>query len=567
MGSGVRRLLVRGPNWIGDAVMSEPALAELRRLFPKAEISLLVKPHIAALFSGHPAVDRLVVYEDLARHAGIIGKWVLASSLRRAGFDLAVLFQNAFEAALLAFLAGIPRRYGYGTDGRSLLLTDPIPRPNSQCLLRHKIHQVDYYFELLRQLGSGRRLGAPKLYVSSGEEEQAQQVLHMQGVETSDLVIGVNPGSTYGGAKRWLPERFAETADRLLDRVRNLSSRVHIVIVGGKGEERLGHEIAERMRVKPIVLSGQTTIRELMGIIKRCALFLTNDTGPMHIAAAFEVPTVGMFGPTDDQETGPVGELKTLVRHQVECSPCFLRECPIDHRCMTRITVEEVVEAAISQLQVGKFESSKYPDPNFKTLGLSNLKTPLSGVTVFLDRDGTLNVERGYVTVPEQLELHAGAAQAIARLNQVGARVVLITNQSAIGRGLVTVGALEAIHAQLHVLLSAAGAKLDGVYVCPHHPDDHCECRKPATGLVKRAVADLGLDLTISYMVGDQKRDVDLARAIGARSVLVLTGPTSLEGLNAIKAEGYGPDHVARTLPEAVNWILEAVKARSTTNV
>jgi heptosyltransferase-2 len=563
----VRRLLVRGPNWIGDAVMSEPALAELRRLFPKTEISLLVKPHIAALFGGHPAVDRLVVYEDRTRHAGIIGKWVLASSLRRVGFDLAILFQNAFEAALLAFLGGIPRRYGYATDGRSVLLTDPIPRPDSQRLLCHKLHQVDYYFELLRSLGSGKRLGSPKLYLSPAEDEQAQQLLHRHGVNPSDLVIGLNPGSTYGGAKRWLPERFAETADRLLERVRTRSRHAHIVIVGGKGEEQLGHEIAERMRVQPIVLSGQTTIRELMGIIKRCALFLTNDTGPMHIAAAFEVPIVGIFGPTDDQETGPVGDLKTLVRRQVECSPCFLRECPIDHRCMTRITVEDVFDAAVRQLPVGTFQGSTYQDPNMTTLRLSDVETPLRGVTVFFDRDGTLNVERGYVTAAEQLELHPGAAEAIARLNQSGARVVLITNQSAIGRGLVTDSRLEEIHAQLQVLLNTAGGKLDGIYVCPHHPDDHCECRKPATGLVKRAVADLGLDLTASYMVGDQKRDVDLARAAGSRSVLVLTGPTSLEALNAIRAEGYAPDHVAHTLLEAVNWILDDVKARSTNNV
>jgi heptosyltransferase-2 len=234
---------------------------------------------------------------------------------------------------------------------------------------------------------------------------------------------------------------------------------------------------------------------------------------------------------------------------------------------MTRITVEEVFEAAMGQLQVGKFQSSKYEDTNLKTLGLSDVKTSLRGLTVFLDRDGTLNVERGYVTAPEQLELHPGTAEAIARLNRAGARVVLVTNQSAIGRGLVTDAELERIHAQLQLLLKGAGAKLDSIYVCPHHPDDHCECRKPATGLVKRAVADLSLDPTASYMVGDQKRDVDLARAVGSRSVLVLTGPTSLEALHAIQTEGYGPDHVAHTLPEAVSWILEDVKARSTNNV
>lgn len=559
--SSVKRLLVRGPNWIGDAVMSEPALAELRGLFPKAEISLLVKPPIAELFSGHPSVDRLFVYESRDRHAGLMGKWRLASSLKRVGFDLAILFQNAFEAAFLAFLAGIPKRYGYATDGRQLLLSDPIPRPDHPRKMHRTIHQADYYFNLLQSLGSSSRVTSPTLYLAPADEHQAAQLLRESGVGESDILIGVNPGSMYGGAKRWLPERFAQTADRLLQQMRK-ERPAHVVIVGARGEEPVAQAIADGMRVKPIVLSGRTTIRELMGVIKRCAVFITNDTGPMHIAAAYNVPVVAVFGPTDHRETAPLGDRQAIVRHPVECSPCFLRECPIDHRCMSRIAVDDVYDAAVRQLQVGKFESSKSQEPNFRTLELSDLKTPLRGVTIFLDRDGTLNVEHGYVTAPEQLELHPGAAVAVARLNEAGGRVVVITNQSAVGRGLLTEAGLDAIHTRLKELLRTAGARLDAVYVCPHHPEEGCGCRKPQPGLIMRAVAELGVDLTASYVVGDRRRDVDLGRTVGSRTVLVLTGPQSAEELRAMKRDGYAADHVAESVREAANWILEDVTHR-----
>lgn len=336
-GSAVRRILIRATNWIGDAVISEPALAAVRELFQKAEITLLARPAVAELFGGHPAFDRIVLYDHRRRHAGLVGKWRLAGELRRFRFDLAILFQNAFEAALLAFLAGIPHRYGYATDGRGWLLTKAvgIPKP-----LRME-HQVRYYLDLLRPFGANEAVRSPRLFLSEKEEEAMNRRLAEAGLAESDVVIGLNPGSTYGGAKRWLPERFAETADRL---AQDCGGRV--VIVGAAGEEALGQAIADAMRNKPVVLSGRTTIRELMAAIKRCRLFLTNDTGPMHIAAAFGVPVVAVFGPTDSRTTAPFGSGHVIVRRPVECAPCLLRECPIDHRCMTQVTVDQVYEAA-----------------------------------------------------------------------------------------------------------------------------------------------------------------------------------------------------------------------------
>src|SRR6185295_5467065 len=347
----IKRLVVRGPNWIGDAVMCEPALVALRRLFPSAEITLLAKPNISEVLRGSPGFDRVLAYEVPGRHAGLAGKWALASQLRRENFHLAVLFQNAFEAALLALLAGIPHRYGYATDDRRLLLTQAIPAP-----ARFKMsHQVQYYLDLLRPLGSLDVHQPPRLYLTNAEDQAAERSLSEAGIMPTDFLIGVNPGSIYGGAKRWLPDRFAQTADRLVQSYQAQTGKSGgVVIVGAPGEEALGQEIAARMRHRAVVLTGRTTIRELMAVIKRCALFLTNDTGPMHIAAAFDVPLVAVFGPTDASTTGPCGDRHSLVRHAVQCAPCLLRECPIDHRCMTGVTVDMVLEAALNQLQVGK---------------------------------------------------------------------------------------------------------------------------------------------------------------------------------------------------------------------
>lgn len=539
--SSVRRIVVRGPNWIGDAVMSEPALSAVRRLFPQAELTLLVKPAVAELFKGHPDVAHILVYDDRGQHAGLSGKWRLANELRRGRFDLAILFQNAFEAALLAFLAGIPRRYGYATDGRRLLLSDPIPRPGRTAIS----HQVHYYLEMLRPLGCEEGAKPPRLVLFREEETAMAKRLMESGVGGDELVIGLNPGSTYGGAKRWLPERFAETADRLAGQ-----SGAKVLIVGARGEEPLARAIAEKIQAGTVVLSGQTSVRELMAAVKRCAVFVTNDTGPMHIAAAFGVPVVAVFGPTDWRTTAPFGTGHTLVRQPVDCSPCLLRECPIDHRCMTRVTVDEVYHAAVVQMAT---KQAVVPGARHSAFNTQHL--PLHGVTVFLDRDGTTNRDTGYIKTPEELQIFPGAVEAVARLKQAGARVVMVTNQSGVGRGLFSVETLAAIHARLRAVFEAGGAPFDGLYYCPHHPDDGCACRKPGTVMIERAVADLGLDLSRAYVVGDQRRDIDLARRIGAKGLLVTTGPTSAQALEELRQEGAAPDCVATDLGQAVTWL------------
>ncbi len=549
------RILVRAPNWIGDAVMCEPALRGLRALFPKAELTLLAKPAIAELFIAYPGIDRRLVYDDRGIHAGLSGKWTLAGLLRRHRFDLAVLFQNAFEAALITWLAGIRRRYGYVTDGRSFLLTDPVARPDPASL----VHQVHYYWDLLKPLGVTGSPFVPALAVSEDETRAMDERLGELGIGRDDLIVGVNPGSTYGSAKRWLPERYAETALTVCRQIEQQRKRpVSVVILGAKGEEELGHSVADRLTVRSAVLSGRTNIRELMAATKRCTLLLTNDTGPMHLAAAFAVPVVAVFGPTDWKTTSPYGQESSIVRQPADCAPCLLRECPIDHRCMTGVTVEMVTQAAVKQLQADKPAGSKLASDSSdghdsEACRSATLSACLAGVTVFLDRDGTLNPDPGYISSPDQFELFPGVAAALAKLVRAGARLVVVTNQSGVGRGLFSSTDLEAIHAKLRRLLQDAGVSLEAIYVCPHHPDERCPCRKPETGMIDRAVRELGIDLSRSYLVGDHAKDIELARRVGAKSVWLTT---SEHGAGARTDQRNSAAAVASSFDEAVTWIL-----------
>ncbi|MFO0697625.1 MAG: lipopolysaccharide heptosyltransferase II [Nitrospira sp.] len=557
-----KNILVRAPNWIGDAVMCEPALRGLRSLFPDAEVTMLAKSVVAELFSAAPELNRVLVYDDKGAHAGISGKWELAGLLRRYGFDFAVLFQNAFEAAFIAWLAGVPQRYGYATDGRVFLLTEPVAVPER----RQSVHQVEYYWNLLKPLGLSGSAPLPTLHVRTEESHALEVRLAALGSGDSDIMIGINPGSTYGRAKRWLPERFAEVASRLAGQIGHDEGRPAVVVIlGAKGEESLGEEIASRINGRSVVLSGGTTIRELMAVVTRCRLLITNDTGPMHVAAACGVPVVAVFGPTDSRTTAPYGRERSVVREAVDCAPCLLRECPIDHRCMTRISVDRVYEAAVQQVSGLGVRGERRGANNSSAPHVSRLRSDraLEGYTIFLDRDGTLNPDPGYIKSPDQFELFPGVAQTLARLKLAGARLILVTNQSGIARGILSRHNLEAIHKKLARLLDQAGVRLDGIYFCPHHPDDGCGCRKPNRGMIDQAVQERGVDLERSYVIGDHLRDIELAKRVGARSVLVTTGVTRPQDVEGLTETHRIPDQVAASLAEAVDWLLSDVRRRS----
>lgn len=335
--SAVHNLVIRTPNWVGDAVMSTPFLRSVRKNFPRSRITLLAKPWVAPVYQNNPDIDGMLIYDAAGRHSGFWGKFRLARELRRCHFDLAILLQNAFEAAFLAWLAAVPVRIGYNTDGRTPLLTHPVPRYP----FLKKRHQIDYYQEILKGAGMTAGSGRLELFISHAERRQASRRIEARGIPQNAVVIGINPGAAFGTAKRWFAERYAELCNRLKS-----IPNTCFLIFGSPGEAALGEDIARDIGSAAINLCGRTTLREAMALIGLCRLFVTNDSGLMHVAAALDIPQIAIFGSTDHTTTSPRSPFSHIVRMPVACSPCMKPDCPVDHRCMDAVTVDHVLELA-----------------------------------------------------------------------------------------------------------------------------------------------------------------------------------------------------------------------------
>ena len=350
--SSIKRVMVRVPNWVGDAVIAVPALRELRRVLAAAHVTFVARPWVSGLFDGEGLADSVIAIpggrgprSSASHFIGSASQFVRAARLvRRERFDLAVLLQNAFGAALLARAGGARLIAGYPTDARRMLLDLAVGfEPDYKTR-----HQVFYYLNIasrLEQALSGEshthfENANPRLQATEDQKERARRLLSQDDTRRDRFVV-INPGATNSRAKQWLAERFAETADRLAAR-----DGFQPVIVGTAGDIQTANEVASRMQTPALMLAGQTTISELKGLLALASLVISNDTGTAHVSAALGVPTVVVFGPTDHTSTRPLSDVAAVVRHQVECSPCMLRDCPIDHRCMTRIEVDKVYHVA-----------------------------------------------------------------------------------------------------------------------------------------------------------------------------------------------------------------------------
>ncbi len=518
-----KNLLVRGVNWIGDAVMTLPALRSLRKAVPETKISLLVKPWVSTLFENNPNVDEIIMYSD--EYKGIIGKIKLSRMLNKKDFCGAILLQNAFDAAFITFLAGIKERAGYNRDGRGFLLTEAIPLPKNQ----NEIHHIEYYLKLLEKIGIEAEYSEPYIYLTLDERLHARDLLK----EMKKPVLGINPGATYGLAKRWFPDRFAEIVSWFIK-----DTNGSVVIFGSKNEVEIAQEIEYLLTYKQarspsplslksvdrgiLNLAGKTSLRELISVISECDVFLTNDSGPLHIAYAVGAPLVAIFASTDPKLTGPpLGAANNLViTTDLSCSPCFERTCKNnDLRCMHAITSEEVYHGIKKVLP----------------------EKP----AVFFDRDGTLCKNTGYLNRYDDLQIFS-YVESVRSLKEEGFKLIGVTNQSGIAKGIIAESFVKDVN---DILIGKYG--FDDFYYCPHNPEEHCPCRKPEPGMLLKARAKHGIDFKKSYVVGDKETDMLLARAVGAQGVFVKTGHDK-ESRNA--------DYEAKDLKEAVNWILERVE-------
>jgi lipopolysaccharide heptosyltransferase II len=334
------KILVRATNWVGDAVMSLPALRALRQRFPQARISILAKPWVADLYRREAFCNELIPYTPRT----VAEKWAAARALRPRRFETAILLQNAFEAAAIAHVAGIPERIGYARDGRGFLLTRAIPVPKPGEIPRHESF---YYLEMLRRAGIIAELPQnDEIRLEGAPAARAAGLERFRQLGLGETVIGVSPGAAYGTAKRWLPDRFSDSANRVASQM-----GAAVAIFGSKDERALCESVAASITGPVKNFAGETSLAEFIDLAAACRVYLTNDSGAMHIASALGVPTVAVFGATDDVATGPTGPLAKVVREPVECSPCLKRECPIDHRCMIRVSAARVAEAALELLK------------------------------------------------------------------------------------------------------------------------------------------------------------------------------------------------------------------------
>lgn len=334
------RILIRATNWVGDAIMAMPALRAVRLKFAEAKISIAARPYVADIYRGQEICDELIAYDPKGAHAGLRGRERLAQELRERKFDVALLLQNAFEAAWLAWRARIPERIGYARDGRRLLLTRRIAVPKRGEI---PLHEQFYYLELLRRAGWIDSLPMEsfvRLNVSREDRERIEGMLRSAGARQGVTRVAIGAGASYGSAKCWPPERFAEFVNCFRQH-----TDADVILFGTAAERTVSDAITAGIRGPSISLVGETSIADLPALLSRCHLFVGNDSGAMHVAAAAGLPVVAIFGPTDPCGTAPITPRCTVVQEKPYCSPCFLRRCPIDHRCMTRV-MPEAVEAA-----------------------------------------------------------------------------------------------------------------------------------------------------------------------------------------------------------------------------
>jgi heptosyltransferase-2 len=329
----VTRIAVIAPNWLGDAVMALPAIADLRRHYPDAHLAIAARPPVRPLFTMVKGVDQLIT---------LPGKWQLsAPELQSGGFEIALLLPNSFATALLARNAGIPERWGFATDWRSRLLTRALPKPATTT------HHSEYYQALTAGLGIPAGPAYATVWPDTGH---ARQILREVGLDLDEPFVVFAPGAAYGRAKQWLPERFAQLADLLIN-----ERGWNVLMVGANADRSACAEIAARLpatgtRINRLIdLSGKTDLPSLAGVLSLARAVVSNDSGAMHLAGAVGTKVVAIFGATNEHRTsplssGPEAPRPVIVSHQVFCRPCMLRECPIDHRCMSGINARTVFE-------------------------------------------------------------------------------------------------------------------------------------------------------------------------------------------------------------------------------
>lgn len=456
-------ILIRGVNWLGDAIMSLPAVRAIRKLHSESKISILIKEKIADLFKWENSIDEVIIYRQ-----GFTGKIKTIKELKNKKFKRAYLLQNALDAALITTFAGIPERVGWNRDCRRIFLTHPVPYHGED----RKIHHIEYFFEIPKRFNPSLSPDYP--WINPPLEERLSARRELKDIKRP--ILALSPGAKYGDTKKWEAEKFIEVSKKFIEEYGS------VVLFGSPGED---------LKIKNSSIYnfiGKTSLRELICILSECDILLCNDSGVMHVGYALGVPLVAIFGSTSPELTGPPKFAGKVIKAQVECSPCFKNRCP-DIKCMKSIEVEDVWNA------LKKIIPSKK--------------------AVFFDRDGTLCKDANYLSKWEDLEVF-NSIETLKELKNLGFLIIGITNQSGIARGIIKEDFVKEVN---QLFIDKYG--FDDFFYCSHHPDEKCFCRKPNPGMPLIARYKYGIDFKNSYVVGDKQIDIQLAQVIGAKGILI----------------------------------------------
>jgi len=534
------RILVIRFSSLGDIILTTPLLDTLKENYRNSEISFLTKQKYQGLFESDPRVYSVIYFEPEGKDKRLPGLLRLIKGLNQEKFDLVVDLHSNIRSFFIRHLVKAKRKIRYHKR--------LIPRLLMVYFKKWKVESVstvDCYLETLKKIGikvyslKMHLHRIPRLYSKNEERIWAEDFLSEIGVKKEEYLIGIAPGAKWE-TKRWDKDKFSFLAKSLSQdlSIQTGSICTKVLLVGDKNDQKLIEDIKDSIGEDKVIQAVDLPLDRLMVLVERCELFISNDSGPMHLVSALGVPTIGIFGPTSPGlGFSPSGLNDKVFWAGVECSPCSLhgeKGCVKESRfCMDEIKPEEIIKEAKKMISADK--------------------------VIFLDRDGTLTEEKDFVSRIEEIKFISGAKEALKILQDLGYKLVIISNQSGIARGIMTEEQVKEVNRFILKELGNEGIKIEGIYYCPHHPEENCNCRKPKTGLIKKVLKKNNLKLKDSWAIGDKLSDVLLGKNIKGKSILVLTGYGQGERqkieLNSKDTFWQKPDYIAKDILDAALFI------------
>jgi len=520
-----KNILVMRFSSFGDIILTFPLIYALKNEFPNSKIFFLTKKKYNTLLFGNPFVDSVVEFDQDGKHKSLSGFLGLIKELNTYNFDLLIDLHSNLRSHLIGKLANSKRKLKYKKRWLSRF-----SMVRFKFLKAKSVHTVDSYLDVLKKIDAEMVNRLPRFLLTEEDKDFASDFLRNNGFQESDILLGMAPGARWE-TKIWGKKNFSEVGKKLLEK-----GRSKVVLVGDENDEDDLLWIGSELEEKKVIYALDLPFNRLAGVIQRCKVFITNDSGPMHLSSALGVPTIAIFGPTHPQlGFSPLGLMDKVLTVNEWCSPCSLhgeKKCFREKRyCMDRITPEKVNDLAEDILNGQK--------------------------VVFLDRDGTLIQDRNFLKEIEEVRFSPGSFDAVKILKSLGYKLIVITNQSGINRGLMTFEDVKKVNRFIFSQLKEKNAEIDALYFCPHRPGEQCSCRKPETGLIKKAKEKHKLNLADSVVIGDKLSDVLLGKRIFAKTVLVLTGygKRELEKIKDPKNPNHAPDFVAKDILDAALWV------------